>query len=79
MKVMCIDEKEQVNPEMHVIPFGEIVTVDGYSLINTDGWYIKEYPVDKYGMRCSYDKRHFKPLSDKDETELIQQRQTELV
>jgi len=75
MKVICIDEKGQINPEMYVIPFGETVTVIGQSIVRNDGWYIKEYPVDKDGMRCSYNKKHFAEVETGiDELELIEQR-----
>jgi len=74
MKVICIDEKGQINPEMYVIPFGEIVTVAGNCNVYPDSWDIKEYPVNKIGWPCSYDKKIFAPLSDIDELELIEQR-----
>jgi hypothetical protein len=75
MKMMCIDDnfitKDGFEPK-----FGEIVTAtqtrepefyDCYDLL--------EYPLDSEGNEICFDKKHFAPLSDIDETELIKERE----
>lgn len=74
MRVMCISQKMAKNG-MYTIPFGETVTVVGESPVYTDSWYIAEYPVSKDGIKCSYKKIHFIPLSNIDEMELVNERE----
>lgn len=82
MKVLCIKNgawyyRKSKNPVLHKCPkFGDIVTVSGTSVI--DGWYIlAEYPntgEPEYG----WNPKNFIELSDIDEKELLEQRQTQL-
>lgn len=77
MKAMCLDCIEYRNNFVIRIPFGEIVTIVGESDVYVGAVYIAEYPVDKRGIRSSYVRDNFAPLSDIDETELIRERKTE--
>lgn len=80
MKVMCIDdrfisrhngEKTLVNPQV-----GEIVTV---TCTKDNGFYVlQEYPTNGFGD-TAWNPTKFIPLSDIDETELVKERETELV
>lgn len=72
MKVMCIDEVGQTNPNMKVIPFGEIVNATQCP-VYPQGLDIAEYPVDLSGRLCAYNRKHFIPLSDIDETEMVRE------
>ena len=78
MKVIFIDDRD-VNPVAIIPKIGEIVTVEGSSYIYPNNYYIKEYPFGKDGIRQSIKKHRFIPLSDIDETELVKERESELV
>ena len=73
MKVMCIDEKGQKNANMPKIPFGKIVEVSQCSYIEYC-YTVAGYEADADGIPNCYDKKHFAPLSQIDETELVEQR-----
>jgi hypothetical protein len=76
MKVMCIDGTPSKNSNVIDIPFGRIVTVAGEAGFNQgeDHFFILEYPRSKSGKKAAYTKRRFAPLSEIDETELVEQR-----
>lgn len=74
MRVMCIDNSSHKEPMMEIIPVGAIVTVVGESPFH-NAYYIEEYLYDKEGLKCSYAKRLFAPLSEIDEMELVNERE----
>lgn len=79
IRVICIDGK---NGHPEVIPpiEGDVYTVTGMSDEYKDSYYLKELPFAKDGIRvASYTTWRFIPLSTIDETELLHNRQTELV
>ena len=78
MKVMCIDDnfliKDGNEPKI-----GEVVTVIDICEINKGNYILSEYPVSKNGIPLCFIPNRFIPLSDIDETELVKQRESELV
>jgi len=75
MKVICIDNK----PDCPELVEGEVYTArqsDAFA----DSYKLRECPYDPIdGVITSYRKERFIPLSQIDEMELLEQRQTELV
>jgi len=76
MKVICIDGIDK---------YGVPVIEEGVPLyatqcpIHYDGFDILEYPTNSRGEVIAWKKSRFIPLSSKDETELIKQRESVLV
>lgn len=66
-KVICIDATMK---NVYMIPpvVGDRYTVVGFSTMYSDSFYIKELPVDKRGVKASYQSKHFIPLSEISET-----------
>ena len=56
--------------------FGEIVTILQECDQNPCNWEISEYLYDSTGRRQGYNKKHFAPLSNIDEMELVNELQT---
>lgn len=76
MKVMCIDAE--------LAPFkeGDIVTIKPSNLIHSSGQLqveVLEYPENIRGKLTVWLRRRFIPLSDIDETELVKERESDLV
>jgi hypothetical protein len=76
MKAMCIDAE--------LAPFkeGDIVTIEPSNLIHSSGQLqveVLEYPENIRGERTVWLRRRFIPLSDIDETELVKERESDLV
>ena len=73
---MCIDDnflEKTNNPKM-----GEIVTASQCPIYDS-AYDIQEYLIDFDGVRQSFHKSNFAPLSDIDETELVKERENQLI
>jgi len=76
MKVICIDA-DKLPPVMLIE--GNIYTVQECVYFEGEECYIiSEHITDYRGVNICFDKKHFIPLSQIDETELLHARQTEL-
>ena len=76
MKAMVIDAE--------LAPFkeGEVVTIEPSCLVHSSGQAqveVLEYPENLRGKPTVWLRRRFIPLSDIDETELVKERESELV
>jgi predicted ATPase len=73
MKVLCIDAK----PIRCIV---DIVEGEGYTVIDLERFQNKDYYVlDEIEKPNSFRKDRFIPLSDIDETEIVKQREKDLV
>lgn len=84
MKVMCISEKffnKAINSKPPIHPkIGEILTVIGVNPNARDFYIIEEYPSNgATDSRATWRSCNFAPLSDIDETELVKERESDLV
>lgn len=68
---ICINEKDQTNERMYLIPFGEKITITGRSVFCSTNVYVKEYPKSKSGRKCSYEEKLFAPLTGIDGVEVL--------
>jgi hypothetical protein len=66
MKVMCINNTNRLGDKMSIV-VGEIYTASQCE-VYPENYNLAEIPT-VFGRPVSYNKRHFAPLSDKDETE----------
>lgn len=78
MKLICISNKFR-NHIMPPLIVGEVYTSFGRSEHYPDGYYLEEIPFTAIGSKASYHEKHFIPLSDIDETELLKQREENLI
>jgi len=76
MKVICINGIDKHG--IPIIPEGATVTATQCP-VYPDAYDIAEYPYNSNGVITAWGKRRFIPLSQIDEMELLEQRQTELV
>lgn len=75
MKVMCIKDFE--NADGFEPSVGEVVTVLRECDVHPRAWILVEYPKNAKGVKQSFAKEYFAPLSDIDETVIAKQREYE--
>lgn len=73
LRLLCICDKPVINPDVIMPNYMEEVHGEQCEEYE-DGYNILEYPVDIEGFPQSIHKRHFIPLSDIDEVELLEER-----
>lgn len=75
MKVMCIDDRGHLNEDVIKAEIGSIYTVIDHETLDGELFYqLAEIPYSLIGERAFYISTQFSPLSEIDETELVEQR-----